>query len=333
MILPHRRQFLHLAAGAAALPASSSLAWAQTYPTRPVRIVVGAPAGGSNDIVARLIGQRLSERLGQPFVIENRPGAGGNIGTEAVVKASADGHTLLLAFSSNAISASLYDTLSFNFTRDITPVGSIMRVPNVITVHPSALSTTIIEFINFAKANPGKINFASGGIGTPSHLAGELFKMMAGVRLVHVPYRGGAPALTDLMGGQVQVGFLTLTASIEYIRAGKLRALAVTSATRSEALPDVPAVGEFVPAYEASAWYGLGGPRNTPTEIVNKLGREINEALTDPGMKARFAELGATPLVGSPGDFGKLIAEETDKWAQVVKFAGIKARTVLPDIP
>jgi tripartite-type tricarboxylate transporter receptor subunit TctC len=324
MKLPHRRQFLHLAAGAAALPGVSRFANAQSYPSRPVRIIVGFAAGGGVDIVARLIGQWLSERLGQSFVIENRPGAGTNIATEAVVRAAADGYTLLLVNTANAINATLYDKLNFNFIRDVAPVAGIMVVPNVMVVHPSVPAKTVPEFIAYAKANLGKINMGSGGIGGPSHVAGELFKMMAGVDLIHVPYRGVAPALTDLLAGQVQVIFSTMTGSIEYIRAGTLRALAVTTAMRAEAFPYIPTVGEFVPGYEASAWYGLGAPKNTPTEIVAKLNKEINTSLADPKLRARLADLGGTVLAGSPADFSKLIAEETDKWAKVIKSAGIK---------
>ena len=323
MTLP-RRQFLHLAAGAAALPAVSRFAWAQTYPSRPVRMIVGFAAGGATDILARLIGQWLSERLGQPFVIENRPGAGSNIATEAVVRAPPDGYTLLLVGSPNAINATLYDKLNFNFIRDIAPVASIIRGALVMVVHPSVPAKTVPEFIAYAKANPGKINMASGGIGGITHIAGELFKMMAGVDMVHVPYRGVAPALTDLLGGQVQVIFANLAPSIEYIRAGKLRALAVTTATRSEALPDIPTVGEFVPGYEASSWFGVGAPKNTPAEIVDKLNKEINAGLADPKIKARLADLGGTVLGGSPADFGKLIAEETEKWGKVIRAANIK---------
>jgi tripartite-type tricarboxylate transporter receptor subunit TctC len=324
MKLP-RRNFLHLGAAAAALTAVSRIASAQAYPSRPVRIVVGFPAGGGVDIVARLMGQWLSERLGQQFIIENRPGAATNIATEAVVRAAADGHTLLLVHSSNAMNATLYEKLNFNFIRDIAPVAGIIVVPNVIVVHPSVPAKTVPEFIAYAKANPGKINFASGGIGGPSHLAGELFKAMAGVKLVHVPYRGGGPAINDLLGGQVQVYFASTPASIEYIKAGTLRALAVASATRSETLPDIPTVGEFVPGYEAPTWYGLGAPKNTPPEIVDKLNKEINAALADPKMKARLADLGGTPLVGSPADFGKLIADDTEKWGKVIRAANIKA--------
>jgi tripartite-type tricarboxylate transporter receptor subunit TctC len=324
MKLP-RRRFLHVAASAAALATVSRMAWSQTYPSRPVRIIGGAPAGGGIDIVARLMGQWLSERLGQQFIVENRPGAGTNIATEAVVRAAPDGYTILLAFSSNATNATLYQRLNFNFIRDIAPVAGVIRVPNVILVNPSVPAKTIPEFIAYAKANPGKISMASGGIGTPGHLSGELFKMMTGVNLVHVPYRGSAPALTDLLGGQVQVYFPGMTGSIEYIRSGRLRALAVTTATRSEALPDLPTVGEFVPGFEASQWYGVGAPRHTPAEVVEKLNKEINAALADATLKARLADLGGTVLPGSPADFSELIAEETAKWAKVVKFAGIKA--------
>jgi tripartite-type tricarboxylate transporter receptor subunit TctC len=325
---PHllgRRQFLHLATGAAALPAVSRVARAQAYPTRPVRIIVSFAPAGSSDIVARLMGQWLSERLGQPFVIENRPGAGGNIGTEAVVRASPDGYTLLIVGGWNAINATLYDKLSFNFIRDIAPVAGIHREPYVIAVHPSVPAKTVPEFIAYTKANPGKVTMASGGIGAPSHVSGELFKMMAGVNLVHVPYRGGGPAVTDLLGGQVQVMFAPTPPSIEHIRSGKLRALAVTTATRSDALPDIPTVGEFVPGYEASNWYGVGIPKNTPADIVDKLNKEINAGLADPKIKARLAVLGVTPLVVSPADFGRLIAEETEKWGNVIRALNIKA--------
>ena len=323
MKLP-RRTFLHLAAGAAVLPAVSRIAWAQAYPARPVRIVVGFAASGGVDIVGRLMGQWLSEQLGQPFVIENRPGAGTNIGTESVVRAAADGYTLLLASTPNAINATLYDKLNFNFIRDIAPVAGIMVVPNVMVVHPSVPAKTVPEFIAYTKGNSGKINLASGGIGGPSHMAGELFKMMAGVDLVHVPYRGVAPALTDLIGGQVQVVFPTMPGSIEYIRTGKLRALAVTTAMRAEALPDIPTVGDFLPGYEASSWYGIGAPRNTPVEIIDKLNKEINAGLADPKMKARLVDLGGTALSGSRADFGKFIAAETDKWGKVIRAANIK---------
>jgi tripartite-type tricarboxylate transporter receptor subunit TctC len=321
MKLP-RRNFLHLAAGAAALPALSRTAWPQAYPARPVRTVVGFPPGGGADITARLIGQWLSERLGQPFIIDNRPGAGSNIATEAVARASADGYTLLLVGAFNAANAALYDNL--NFILDIVPVASIDRLPLVMEVNPSVPAKTVPEFIAYAGVNPGKVSFASAGIGTVSHVSGELFKMMTGVNMVHVPYRGEAPALTDLLGGQVQVYFGTLPGSIEYIRAGKLRPLAITSATRSEALTDVPTVSEFVPGYEASFWYGIGAPRNTPAEIIDRLNKEINAGLADPKMKARLADFGGTPLVGSPADFGKLIADDTEKWGKVVRAANIK---------
>ena len=320
-----RRKFLHLAAGAAALPAVSRIAQAQTYPSRPVRVIVATAAGGGNDIVARLISQWLSEHFGQQFVVENRPGAGSNIGTEAVVRASADGYMLLLVSASNAINATLYEKLTFNFIRDIEPVAGIMRVPEVVMVNPSVPAQTLPEFIAYAKANPGKINMASGGNGTPSHMSGELFKMMAGVDLAHVPYRGLAPALNDLFGGQVQVIFGGAVGSIAYTRSGKLRTLAVTTTARSELLPDVPTVGEFVPGYEASQWYGIGAPKATPMEIIGRLNEEINASLGDPKIKARFVDLGGTGLPGSPADFGKLIADETEKWAKVIKFAGIKA--------
>ena len=325
---PHllgRRTFLQLAAGAAALPAVSHVARAQTYPTRPVRLVVGAPAGGGFDIVARLMGQWLSERLGQSFVIENRPGAGSNIATEAVVRALPDGYTLVLVTAVNAISTSLYEKLSFNLSRDIAPVASITRVHDVMVANLSVPSRTVPEFIAYAKANPGKLTMASGGVGTPSHLEGELFKTMTGVDMLHVPYRGTAPSLTDLLGGQVQVTFTSMPSVIEYIRAGRLRALAVTTATRSEALPDIPTVGEFLPGYEGGIWYGLGAPKATPAEIVNKLNKEVNAALDDPKMKARLADLGGTVLPGSPADFGKHILEETEKWGKVIRAANIKA--------
>ena len=323
MKLP-RRQFLHLAAAAATFQAVSRTASAQTYPTRPVRIVVGYAAGGGTDLVARLMGQWLSERLGQQFVIENRTGAATNIGTEAVVRAPADGYTLLLAHTANAINATLYEKLNFNFIRDITPVAGIIRVPSVMVVNPLLPAKTVPEFIAYAKANPGKINMASGGAGGPDHMSGELFRAMTGVNMIHVPYRGLSPALTDLLAGQVQVIFSSLPAAIEYIRAGKLHALAVTTVTRAEALPDIPTVGDVVPGYEASQWYGVGVPKNTAAEIVDKLNREINAGLADPKMKARLADLGGTVLPGSAADFGKLIAEETEKWAKVVKFSGAK---------
>jgi len=318
-----RRQFLHLAAAAAALPAVSRIAWAQTYPSRPVRLIVATPAGGGD--VARLMGQWLSERLGQPFVIENRPGAGTNIGTEAVVRAPPDGYTLLLVNAASAINATLYTKLNFNFIRDIVPVASIIRQSLVMQVNPSVPAKTVPEFIGYAKVNPGKLSMASGGNGAPSHIAGELFKMMAGVNLVHVPYRGAVPALTDLLGGQVQVYFGPMPASIEYIKTGKLRALAVTAAARAEALPDLPTVGEFMPGYEASSWNGVGAPKNTPVEIVAKLNTEINAALADPKMKASVADLGSIVFPGSPTEFATFIAAETEKWAKVIRFAGIKA--------
>ena len=320
-----RRQFLYLvAASAAALPAASRVAWAQTYPSQPVRVIVGFAAGGPNDILARLIGQWLSERLGQPFVIENRLGAGSNIATEAVVRAPPDGYTLLLVGSPNAINATLYDKLNFNFVRDIAPVASFIRGALVMVVHPSVPAQTVPEFVAYAKANPGKLSYGSGGVGGITHITPELFKMMTGVNMVHVPYRGVAPALTDLLGGQVQVLFTNPAQTIEYIRAGKLRALAITTATRSEALPDIPTVDEFVPGYEASSIFGFGAPKNTPAEIVDKLNKEINAGLADPKIKARLADLDGTVLVGSPADFGKLIAEETEKWAKVIRTANIK---------
>jgi tripartite-type tricarboxylate transporter receptor subunit TctC len=322
---PPRREFLNLAAGAVALPALSRFAWAQAYPTRPVRIVVTFLAGGSNDIVARLIGQWLSEHLGQAFVIENRVGAGGNIGTETVVRAPADGYTLLLAGAPNAISTTLYEKLNFDFIRDIAPVAGIVDVPAVMLVHPSFPAKTIPEFVAYAKANPGKVNMASAGNGSSTHLAGELFRMMTGINMQHVPYRGAPAALTDLIARQVQVFFGNLPGSIEYVKAGTLRALAVTTATRSDVLPDVPTVGEFVPGYQSSAWLGLGVPRNTPADIVDKLNKEVNAGLADPKLKARLADVGGAVLAGSPADFGKLIADETEKWGKVVKFAGIKA--------
>jgi tripartite-type tricarboxylate transporter receptor subunit TctC len=316
---------LHLAVGAAALPAVSRVTWGQAYPSRPVRIIVPFAPAGASDITARLIGQWLSERLGQQFVIENRPGGGGNIGTEAVVRAPADGYTLLMVGSANASNATFYDKLNFNFIRDIAPVGSVFRGPYVMVVNPSVPARSVPEFIAYAKANPGKLTMASSGTGAVPHVAGELFKMMAGIDMVHVPYRGGGPALTDLLAGQVQVYFPTTVASIGYIRAGRLRALAVTAATRSDALPDIPTVGEFLPGYEASTWYGVGAPKGTPAEIVEKLNKEVNAGLADPTMKARLADLGGDVLALSPADFGKLIAEETAKWAKVVKFSGVKA--------
>jgi tripartite-type tricarboxylate transporter receptor subunit TctC len=324
MKLP-RRNFLHLAAGAAALPVVSRIAWAQAYPSLPVRLIVPVAPAGASDITARLIGQWLSERLGQQFVIDNRPGGGTNIGTEAVVRAPADGYTLLVVGSYNATNAALYDKLNFNFIRDIAPVAGVFRGPYVMVVNTSVPASTVPEFIAYAKANPGKISMASSGIGAGAHLAGELFKMMAGIDMVHVPYRGGGPAVTDLIAGQVQVYFASTVASIQYIRAGRLRALAVTAAMRSGALPDIPTVAEFVPGYEVSTWYGVGAPKATPAEIVEKLNTEINAGLAEPKMKARLADLGGDVLALSPADFGKLIADETEKWGKVVKFTGIKA--------
>jgi tripartite-type tricarboxylate transporter receptor subunit TctC len=323
MKLP-RRNFLHLTAGAAALPAVSRIARAQTYPVRPVRIIVGFGPAGAPDIVARLIGQRLTDRLGQPFVIENRTGAGGNIATEAVVKAPADGYTLLLAGLPNAINATLYDRLNFDFRRDIAPVAGMISTVNLVLVNLSVTAKTVPELVAYAKANPGKLNMASIGTGSAPHLAGELFKMTAGVDMIHVPYRGAGLALTDLIGGQVQIMFLSALASIEHVRADKLRALAVTGARRWDVLPDVPTVGEFLTGFEATTWWGIGAPGNTPTEIVESLNREINAALADPKIKARLAAEGATVLGGSPADFGKLIAEETEKWGKVIRAANIK---------
>jgi tripartite-type tricarboxylate transporter receptor subunit TctC len=323
MKLP-RRQFLHLAAGAAALPTVSRVAWAQSYPTRPLRLVVGFPVGGPTDLVARLIGQSLSERLGQPIIVENRPGAGSNIAAEAVVRSPADRYTLLLITASNFTNSALYDKLNFNFTEDIAAVAGVMRQPFIMEVNPSFPAKTVAEFIAYAKGNPGKINMASSGTGSAPHVAGELFKIMTGVNIVHVPYRGLAPALTDLIGGQVQVLFDTIPTSIEQIRTGRLRALAVTTAIRSAALPDVPAIGEFVQGYEASSYQGIGAPKATPPEIVNKLNREIDAVLADPKINARLAELGGTVLIGSPADFGKLIVDETEKWGEVIRAAHLK---------
>jgi len=324
MKLP-RRNFLHLAACAAALPAISRIARAQTYPSRPVRIIVPSAPSGVSDITARLIGQWLSERLGQPFIIDNRPGAGNNIGTEAVVRAPADGYTLLLAGTPNTVNVTLYEKLNFDFIRDIAPVAGVIRGPYVLVVNPSVPAKSVPELIAYAKANPRKLNMASAGTGTGGHIAGELFKMMAGVDLVHVPYRGGGPAFNDLIAGQVQVMFATTVGSIGYIRAGRLRALTVTTATRSDVLPDVPTVSQFLPGYEASFWFGIGAPKGISSEVVDKLNKEINEGLADPKMKARLADLGGTVLTGSPADFGKFIADEIDKWGKVVKFAGVKA--------
>ena len=319
-----RRYCLQLAAGAAAIAASSQIATALDYPTRPVRIIVGFAAGGPTDISARLMAQWLSERLGQAFVVENRPGAGSNIATDTVARAAADGYTLLLAGSANTVNASLYEKLNFNFIRDIAPIAGIMQWANLMEVNPEFPARTVPEFVAYAKANPGKINMASGGNGTSNHVSGELFKMMAGVEMQHVPYRSGGAALTALLGGQVQVTFESTLSSLEYIRAGKLRALAVTTPTRLGALPDIPTVGEFVPGYAARGWTGIGAPRNTPAEILQKLNHEINAVLADPKTNTRLADLGGTALPGSPADFGKMIAEETEKWAKVIKFAGIK---------
>jgi tripartite-type tricarboxylate transporter receptor subunit TctC len=318
-----RRQFLHLAAGTAALPAASRMAWAQSYPSRPVRIIVGYAPGGTTDFAARLIGQWLSERLGQPFIVENRPGASSNVATEGVVRAPADGYTLLLASISNAINATLYDKLNYNFIGDIAPVAGIIRVPNVMEVNPAVPARTVAEFIAYAKANPGKVNFASGGAGSSTHVSGELFKLMTGVNMMHIPYRGTAPAVTDLIAGQVQVMFDNLPGSIEYVRAGMTRALAVTTTARSEALPDLPTVADSVPGYEVSAWFGLAAPRNTPGEIIDRLNEEINAAFANAKMKGRLTGLGAMALAGSPADFGKLISDETEKWGKVVRAANI----------
>jgi len=319
-----RRQFLHIAAGAIALPAVARVSWAETYPSQPVRVIVGFAAGGPNDILARLVGQWLAKRLGQPFVIENRPGAGSNIATEAVVRASPDGYTLLLVGSPNAINATLYDRLNFDFIRDVAPVASFMRGALVLVLHPSVPARTLPEFIAYAKANPGKLSYGSGGVGGITHITAELFKMMAGVDMVHVPYRGVAPALTDLLGGRVQALFANPAQSIPYTGAGKLRALPITTASRLEALPDIPAVSEFVPGYEASSIFGFGAPKDTPAETIDKLNSEINAVLADPEIKARIAALDGTVLVGSPADFGKLIAEETEKWGRVIHAAKIK---------
>ena len=319
-----RRNFLQLAAVAAA-SVFPRVASALDYPTRPVRLFVGYVAGGPNDIVARLIGQSLSERLGQPVVIVNRSGAASNLATEEVIRSAADGYTLLFVNASNAINATLYQKLNFNFIKDIVPVAGIIRVPNVVEVNLNVPAHSIPEFIAYAKSNPGKVNMGSGGIGTTVHMAGELFKMMTGINMVHVPYRGAAPALIDLIAGRLQVMFDAMPNSIAYIKADKLRALAVTTLTRSKALPDLPTVASFVPGYEASSWYGIGAPRNTPTEIIAKLNTEVNAILANPKMKARLADLGGTELAGSPADFGKLIVEETEKWGKVVKFSGAKA--------
>jgi tripartite-type tricarboxylate transporter receptor subunit TctC len=320
-----RRRFLRLAAAAAALPAAVRIARAQSYPARSVRIVIGYTPGGSADITARLLGQWLSERLGQPFVVESRPGGGTNIATEAVVRSPADGYTLLLVAPANAINATLYAKLNYDFIRDMAPVAGLIRFPNVMEVNPSVPAKTVPEFVAYAKANPGKINYASSGNGSTIHMSAELFKMMAGVDLVHVPYRGGAPALTDMLAGQVQIMFDNLPTSIEHIRAGNLRPLAITSTTRSDLLPNVPTLADFVPGYESSAWYGVGAPKGTPGEIIERLNKEINAMLVDPRMMARIAEMGATRIAGTPADFGKLVAEETEKWGKVVRFSGAKA--------
>jgi tripartite-type tricarboxylate transporter receptor subunit TctC len=320
-----RRRFLQLAAAATIAPAAPRIARAQSYPARPVRIIIGYTPGGSADLTARLLGQWLTERLGQTFVVESRPGGGTNIATEAVVRAPPDGYTLLLVAPANAINATLYEKLNYDFIRDMAPVAGLNRFPNVMEVNPAVPAKTVPEFIAYAKANPGKINYASSGNGSTIHMSAELFKMMVGVDLVHVPYRGSAPALTDMLGGQVQVMFDNLPTSLEHIRAGKLRPLAITSATRSELIPDVPTVADFVPGYESSAWYGVGAPKGTPVEIIDKLNKEINATLADPKAKARIAEMGATLITGSPADFGKLVADETEKWGKVVKFSGAKA--------
>jgi tripartite-type tricarboxylate transporter receptor subunit TctC len=323
MDLP-RRTFLRLGAGAASLPAISRIARAQTYPSRPVRLIVGFGAGTAADIIARLIGQWLTERLGQPFIIENRPGAGSNMGAQSVARASADGYTLLVVTTTNAINATFSSNLDFNLIQDIAPVAGLIRVPNVMVINPSVPATTVPEFIAYGRANPGKMNMASTGNGTMPHMSGELFKTMAGVDMVHVQYRGAPQALTDLLGAQVQVYFASTTVSIEHIRAGKLRALAVTTAKRSEALPDIPALGDFLPGYESSLWFGVGAPKNTPAEIIERLNREITAGLADPKIKALVADMGGMVLAGSPADFGKLVADETEKWANVVKFSGAK---------
>jgi tripartite-type tricarboxylate transporter receptor subunit TctC len=320
-----RRRFLRLAAVAISVPAVSRMASAQPYPTRPVRLIVGFAAGGAPDIAARLVAQWLSEQLGQQFVIENRPGAGGNLATEIVTEASPDGYTLLLINISNAVNATLYQKLKYDFIRDIAPVASISHENYGMEVHPSFPAKTVAEFISYAKANPGKLNMASPGNGTGPHVAGELFKIMAGLDMVHVPYRGSPPALTDLLAGQVQLMFSPLSSSIEYVKGGKLRALAVTTATRSEVLPDLPTVGEFVPGYAASGWFGIGAPSKTPVEIVDRLNREVNAGLADPKLKARLADLGSTVFVGSPADFATHIATETEKWAKVVRTANLRA--------
>ena len=319
-----RRQFLQAAAIAAALPAVSRTAWAQAWPARPLRLLCGFPGGSSQDIVARIVGQWLSERFGEPVVIDNRPGAGGNIAVEAVVNAPPDGYTLLMTGPNNAVNATLYDNLKFNFIRDIAPVARIMSVPLVMEVNLAVPARSVPEFIAYAKANPGQINMASAGNGTAVHISGELFKMMTGIDMVHVPYRGTPAAMTDLFGGRVQVIFDNMPGSIGYIRAGKLRPLAVTTAARSELLPEVPPLADFVPGYDASAWYGVGAPRGTPAEIIDKLNQAINAALADPALQARLIDLGGTISPGTPADLGRFVAQETEKWGKVVKFAGIK---------
>jgi len=324
MRLP-RRKFLHLAGGIATFPAVLRMAKAENYPYKPVRFIIGYTPGGSADIAARLIGQWLSERLGQSFIVESRPGAGSNIGTEAVIRSAPDGYTILLVAPANAINATLYSKLNYNFIRDVAPVAGIIRFPNVMEVNPSVPAKTVPEFITYAKANPGKINFASSGNGSTIHMSGELFKMMTGVDIVHVPYRGSAQALTDILGGQVQVMFDNVPTSLEHIRSGKLRPLAVTTSMRSEVLPDIPTMADFVPGYESSAWYGVAVPKGTPPEIIDMLNRAINAGLADPKLKARFAELSAAVLPGSPDAFGKLLVDETEKWAKVVKFSGVSA--------
>src|SRR5262245_10751749 len=325
MKLPHRRQFLHLAAGAAALPAMPRFASALDYPSRPVRIIVGFPPAGSNDIHARLIAQWLSERLGQQFIVENRAGAGGNLATEAVVRAAPDGYTLLQAASNDSWNATLYDNLKFNFVRDITPVASVARTSGILLAHPSVSAKTVADLIAFAKANPGKLIVGSAGVGSAPHVYWQLFKSMTDVNMLHVPYRGGGPALTDLIAGQIHVYFATIPSSIEYVRTGRPRALGVTLVVRSEALPEVPTLSEFVPGYEATGWQGVVAPKNTPAEIVDKLNREINAGLSDAKMKARLADLGSEPFANSPAEFGKFIVEYTEKWGKVIRAAGIKA--------
>ena len=320
-----RRRLLQIAAAAAALPAVPRPAWAQAYPTRSVRIIVATSAGGTTDIVARVLGQWLTDKLGQPFVVENRTGGGNNIGTEAAARSPADGYTLFMANTVNAINATLYKNLNYNFIADLVPVAIVMRSPVVMQVHPSVPVNSVPEFIAYVKANPGKVNMGSGGVGATGHMAGELFQLMSGMKLTHVPYRGEAMALTDLLGGQVQVVFATVGSSIQYIKAGKLRPLAVATAARIELLPDLPPLADFLPGYEASSWNGLTAPKNTPAEIIDKLNREINTAMADPKIKARIVELGGPPILGSPAEFGKIIAEDTAKWARVIQFSGAKA--------